>query len=56
MVALSDINKLEGEIFTPLSLSPATSLRKAARSNTTPFPIIEILPSLKMPDGRIFNL
>ena len=27
-----------------------------AKSKTTPFPIIEILPFLKIPEGRIFNL
>ena len=56
IVALSEINRLCGEIFTPLSIKLVISFLRADKSRTTPLPIIEILSSRKMPDGKIFNL
>ena len=52
----SDIIKFLGDIFTPFDFNSSISSKRAHGSTTTPFPIIDILFFLTMPEGSNLSL
>ena len=55
-MAASDNIRLFSLISTPLDLASSISSKSAQGSTTTPFPMIEILLFLTIPDGNNLNL